>query len=212
MFDYQAGEKYRLTLIMVGLAGLLAGIFFTILLVPSPEPSHRSRPQPAYMRDPDVTGRREMPTAQTAAAPGAAQAMPPSEPIVLANPMLAKTLVEQWLPYAWDLSAGSAKGSQERALLAMTPDCAAAYQKNIWTPDLAKQIEESGLQSAFKADNITVGDNLADGSVVVYVNGTQTLNVPSKGSTARQVRLEYMVKMTQEGLRIAGISEGGKSM
>lgn len=210
MFDYQAGEKYKLTLIMVGLAGLMAGIFFTILLMPPPEPTRRGRPVPPYMRDPDVSGRRAV---GVTGGPGAAQAMtPPAAPGSLANPLLAKTLVEQWLPLAWDLSAGTAKASQERAMMAMTQECAVAYQKNIWTPDLAKQIDESGLQSAFKADNISGGDPLADGSVVVYVNGTQTLNVPGKGSSARPVKLEYMVKMTPEGMRIAGISEGGKSM
>jgi hypothetical protein len=213
MFDYQAGEKYKLTLIMVALAGIMAGMFFTVLLMPTPEPQRRGgRPAPAYMRDPDITGKRAVGNAEYSS-PGAAQAMTPqAQPTQLANPLLAKSLVEQWLPLAWDLSAGSAKASQERAMLAMTSDCAEAYQKNIWTPDLAKQIDESGLQSAFKPDSISVGDPLADGAVVVYVSGTQTLNVPGKGSTARQVKLEYMVKMTSEGLRIAGISEGGKSM
>jgi hypothetical protein len=210
MFDYQAGERYKLTLIMVGLAGLMAGMFFAVLLMPTPEPTRR-RPVPAYMRDPDITGKR---AAGNPGAPGAAQAMAPqAAPGSLTDPVAAKALVERWLPLAWDLSAGSAKGNQELAMQYMTADCAAAYQRNIWTPDLAKQIDESGLQSAFRPDRVAVGEPLTDGSVVVYVDGTQTLTVPGKGSTARQVKLEYMVKMTADQmLRIAGISEGGKSM
>ncbi len=39
MFDYQAGEKYKLTLIMVAIAGLMAGAFFTILFSAGPEPA-----------------------------------------------------------------------------------------------------------------------------------------------------------------------------
>lgn len=212
MFDYQAGERYKLTLIMVGLAGLMAGMFFAVLLMPTPEPTRR-RPVPAYMQDPDITGRRAV---GNHAAPGAAQAMAPQAAagaVNLTDPVAAKALVERWLPYAWNLSAGTAKASQEQAMQYMTADCAAAYQRNIWTPDLAKQIDESGLQSNFRPDRVAVGDPLTDGSVVVFVDGTQTLTVPGKGSTARQVKLEYMVKMTDDQvLRIAGISEGGKSM
>ncbi len=210
MFDYQAGERYRLTLIVVGLAGMMAGIFFCVLLMPTPEPTRHKGPAPAYMRDPDVSGRR---SASAPAASGAAAAMvPTSAQAKLTDPLLAKTLIEQWLPLAWDLSAGSAQTSQERAILAMTPDCAEAYRKNIWTPDLSKQLNEAGLKSEFQASSISVGEPLADGSVVVYVSGNQILNIPGKGATTRAVKLEYLVKMTAEGMRIAGISEGGKSM
>ena len=55
MFDYQAGEKYKLTLIMVALAGMMAGAFFTILLSAGPEPA-RVRPHAAYLDNPDITG------------------------------------------------------------------------------------------------------------------------------------------------------------
>lgn len=208
MFDYQAGEKYKLTLIMVGLAGLMAGIFFTVLLMPTPEPVRR-HPMPAYMRDPDVSG-RQSDAASNPSNGGAANAMTlQAAPAVMTDPNMAKVLIQQWLPLAWDLSAGTAKASQDKAMQYMTPDCAAAYQRNIWTPDLAKQIDESGLKSAFSPGNISASQN-GDGSVVVFVDGEQTLMVPGKGSTSRVVRLEYMVKQTAEGLRIAGISEAGR--
>src|SRR5437762_13651666 len=102
--------------------------------------------------------------------------MTPEAPAaVQTDPGTAKTLIERWLPVAWDLSAGTAKASQERAMAYMTPECADAYRKNIWSPDLEKQINESGLQSSFAAQSISVGGTEADGSAVVFVSGTQTL-------------------------------------
>ncbi len=59
MFDYQAGEKYKLTLIMVAIAGVMAGMFFTVLLMPTPEaPQARKRQHQPWMDNPDVTGGR----------------------------------------------------------------------------------------------------------------------------------------------------------
>lgn len=197
-----------MTLIMVGLAGLLAGIFFTVLLMPSPEPVRR-RPVPAYMRDPDVTGR----VAAMPPGPGAAEAMtPPAAPVAVANPGVARTLIEQWLPLAWDLSSGTAKQSQEKAIAYMTPECADAYRRNIWTADLARQIDEAGIKSSFTTQRVEAGELQADGSVVIFVEGVQVLSVEGRGSSSRPVKLEYLIRQTPEGLRIAGISEGGKTM
>lgn len=206
MFDYQAGEKYKLTLIMVAVAGLMAGIFFTILIMPSPAPQRAHRQRPAWANDPDVTGR---PAAVADYGAGAAGAHP-AQSANATDPNLAKTLIEQWLPLAWDLSAGTAKASQDKAMAYMTPDCAGAYKQNIWTEDLARQIDECGLKSTFRADKVGVGAPQADGSVVVFVDGEQQLTVPGKGTTARPVKLEYLVRQTADGMRIAGISEGGQ--
>src|SRR5262249_24361689 len=205
MLDYQPGEKYRMTLIMVGLAGLLAGIFFAVLLMPTPEPVRR-RPIPAYMRNPDVTGRPE--TSQVG--PGAAEAMPTpaaAPPVAVADPIVARTLIEQWLPLAWDLSAGTAADSQEKAIAYMTKECADAYRHNTWNPELAKQISEAGLHSSFQAARVEAGELQPDGSVVVFVDGTQILSVPGKGSQSRPVKLEDLIRQTPEGLRTARISQ-----
>ena len=155
MFDYQAGEKYKLTIIMVALAGFMAGVFLTVMLMPTPEPARR-RAIPAYMRDPDITGRYAQ---QSVPASGAAQAMSSPQAVSGVEPQVAKTLITQWLPLAWDLSAGTAKSNQEKAMMYMTPECAAAYRQNIWTPDLGKQIDESGLKSNFQAGKIEAGES-----------------------------------------------------
>src|SRR5215472_13172073 len=99
MFDYQAGEKYKLTLIMVGISGMLAGIFVTLLLMPTPEPARgRTRYHAAWMDNPDVTGRPKVSAAegnnqlaqQAASAQPAQTQAPPGE---RADPNTALSLV-----------------------------------------------------------------------------------------------------------------------
>jgi hypothetical protein len=231
MFDYQAGEKFKLTLIMVGFAGLMAGMLFTMILMPSSEPpSRRKQAQMsedngrhpgirdagnAYSAAQSRASRylhpEDDPAAQ-AATPGAPGTPPqaaaaPTGPAT--DPTVATTFLEQWLPVAWDPSAGTAKNSQEKAILYMTPECATAYRQNIWTSDLSKQIEDSGLQSTFQPRKVAASQTQPDGSVVIFVEGEQVLQVPGKESQTRPVKLEYLVRTTSDGLRIAGISEGG---
>lgn len=215
MFDYQAGEKYKLTLIMVGIAGLLAGMFFTLLLMPSPDISPARRRAMAYSRamsDPDVTGRRASSVPAGAATsmdqgPGAASATGQAQ-VALVNRAQAMEFMQNWLPRVWDLSAQTAATDQEEAIKWMTPDCAAEYRQNIWTADTAKQVSNSGLVSQFHIKTMDISDNLRDGSVVVKVDGTQTLKAPA-GEKSKDVKLEYMLKQTADGMRIAGISDAG---
>lgn len=211
MFDYQAGEKYRLTLIMVGVAGIMAGMFFTMLLMPTPQPTRR-RAQPAYMSHPDITGQAQAPgSTQRAASPSVPTPAPtPTNPNAVL-PEEAQSLINSWLPYAWDLSAGTAKASQEKAMSYMTDQAKVAYKQNIWTDEIAKQIDEAGVQSTFKPHEIKVGSMQPDGSIVVFVTGEQVLSVPQKGSTSRVVSLEYLIRKVRGQLRIAGISEGSKN-
>src|SRR4051812_14463098 len=109
MFDYQAGEKYKLTLIMVGFAGLMAGMLFTMLVMPQPDTRKKGRPMPAYMRDPDATGGRGIgPQSAYAGAQNAAANATgaPQQPAgELTDPNMALNLVTSWLPVVWDLSA-----------------------------------------------------------------------------------------------------------
>ncbi len=208
MFDYQAGEKYRITLIMVALAGLMAGAFFTILLSGGSEPA-KARPRAAYMDDPDINGGRPVSSAQTSTYARTNSQAQISQ-ANMADPLNSLNLVQDWLPLAWDLSAGTASESQEKAIEYMTPECANAYKQNVWTPEIAQQINASGIKSTFSASRVAAGNNQSDGSVIITVEGKQVLNIPNKGSKTRSVKLEYLIKNTADGLRIAGISEGGK--
>lgn len=216
MFDYQAGEKYKLTLIMVAIAGAMAGMFFTVLLMPTPEaPQARRQKHQPWMDNPDVTGGgMRMAGAAQAAGPRdgtlpddaqAQQAQAPAGPVTSATDALS--LIEAWIPLAWDLSAGTASTSQEKAILYMTPECAQSYRQNVWTNEISQQIDASGIKSTFRATKVAAGAQQPDGSIVIVVEGEQILNVPDQASRQRPVKVEYLVKKTQEGLRICGISE-----
>ena len=205
MFDYQAGEKYKLTLIMVGIAGLMAGMLFTLVLMPQPESPHRKHHKVNWSTNAEGGGARNSRHAGAQQEPAA-----PEPAVTMVNATEAQNLVTTWLPLAWDLSAGSARNSQEKAIMYMTPDCAAAYKQNVWTPDVAKTIEDAGLQSKFEPQKISPGQPQSDGSIVVFVEGMQTMTVPGKGSQQKPKRLEYLIKSTPEGLRVAGISESGQ--
>ena len=209
MFDYQAGEKYKLTLIMVGFAGLMAGMLFTLVLMPQQESPRRKKHHSVnWSTTTEATGAGSHSRRSVGSSPQ--QAAGPEPTVTMVSAADAQNLVTSWIPLAWDLSAGSARGSQEKAIMYMTPDCAAAYKQNVWTPDVAKTIEDAGLQSTFTLEKITPGQPQSDGSIVVFVEGTQVMSVPGKGTQQRSKRLEYLIKSTQEGLRVAGISESGQ--
>jgi hypothetical protein len=219
MFDYQAGEKYKLTLIMVAVAGLLAGIFFTMLLMPSEAPASRRRaPLTRAQSDPDVTGGSRFASAQVAAnmlqaagalpsAPGSVGpgSAPPANPVDRAQ---IPNFMSTWLPRVWDLGAETASNAQEWAIAQMTPNCAAAYRHNIWTEALAKQVQGSGLQSAFVISTVEPGEAMQDGSCEVKVKGIQTLSAANGQQKQRVINVVYMVVQTPEGMKIAGISDG----
>ncbi len=214
MFDYQAGEKFKLTLIMVGFAGLMAGMLFTMLFMPPSTQQPRRHHHLKYEMNPDVTGQAtqdgaavSQPAQAADTTPSAAARQAATQVVVSASDALG--LINAWLPLSWDLSAASAKNSQEKAIMYMTPECAQAYRQNIWTADIAQQITQSGLQTTFNANKVAAGQPQADGSIVIYVDGVQTLSVPGKGTEQRPIKYEYLVKLTADGLRIAGISEGG---
>jgi hypothetical protein len=205
MFDYQAGEKFKLTLIMTGIAGLMAGMFFTFLFMPAPAPQQHTRQRQAWMSNPDVTGVPNMPvtTYGSAAAPNSPSIPDPN----IVDPNMAQTLIQQFLPFAWDLSASSAQASQERAILYMTPECASAYRTNIWTSTIAHQIHESSIQSRFTANKVYLGPSQGDGTVTVCVEGQQVLSVPNQAPKTRTIKVQYQIRHTAEGLRIGSISE-----
>lgn len=216
MFDYQAGEKYKLTLIIVGFAGAMVGMFFTLLLSPEQPTQRVAKQRPKWADHPDVTGGRTASSHGRAidgygAAPG--QAPLTAEPQVApTDPQQAVSLISDWLPKAWDFSAATAAASQEQAIQYMSPECAQAYRTNIWTQDMAQTIAQSGATSQFQTTSVQVGETRPDGAVVVLVEGKQILNVPQKGQNVHDVKFEYLVKMTPDNrLQIAGMGEAGKA-
>jgi hypothetical protein len=138
-----------------------------------------------------------------AGAGAAPAAVPPGQMVDRAQ---VPNFMQTWLPRIWDLGATTADAAQEWAIGNMTPNCAAAYRANVWTPQLAKQVRESGLQSVFTISSVEPGENLADGSVEVKVRGIQIMSAANGQQKQRTVNVTYMVVQTPDGLKIAGIS------
>jgi hypothetical protein len=205
MFDYQAGEKYKMTLIMVGVAGAMAGVFFTLILSPTPVPTkHRQRSKADS--HPDVTGVAR-PHSERYPQSSASQGQPP--PVDAVDNFKATALVEGFLPLAWDFNAASAANSQQSAMSLMTPDCAQSYITNIWTPEMATTIANSGMKSKWNQRLVSARPNQADGSIEIVVEGEQELQLPGEPPKPRPVKFVYLVKKASDGtLKIAGISEG----
>lgn len=216
MFDYQAGERYKMTLIMVGVAGIMAGVFFTLLLSPTPEPTKHGRPRPKYADNPDITGRPRTPGSEQRSGvyddgtpvPGSAPAGAGAEPGAgMTDGDKAKDFVHSFIGYAFDLNAASAQQSQSAAMGMMTPDVAQSYRESIWTDEMQKMIPEVGLQSKFTTSKVSLGQTEPDGSVVVFVEGEHTLIVPGGTTKVNRIDMEYLVQSTPQGMRIVGIKD-----
>ncbi|MDZ4836789.1 MAG: hypothetical protein SGJ27_23660 [Candidatus Melainabacteria bacterium] len=221
MFDYQAGEKYKLTLILVGFAGAMIGMFFTLLLSPSAPPTQVGKNKPKWASNGDVNGGGQVTGGRRGRAIDGYKVSPEealsqetaAQPFVHTDENQAVSLVQGWLALAWDFNATTASASQEKAMQYMSADCAGAYRQNIWTDEMAKTIAQSGAVSTFSPSVVKVGETRQDGAVVVVVEGRQVLEVPGKGSNSHEVKLEYLVKQTSDGkMQIAGIAEAGKSL
>jgi hypothetical protein len=208
MFDYQAGEKYKMTLIVVGVVGMMAGVTLTVFLSPTPD-APKGRPRTKADSHPDITGVAPTPGGYQAPNDGGQPAYPP--PVDKANMVdatKATEFVKVWLPNAMDFNAASAAGSQQSAMNYMTPECLSAYKENVWSPDAAEGVTSSGMKSTWQQTIISARPNQPDGSIEIAVEGTQKLLIPGAQPTERKVKFVYLVKKVGTDLKIAGISEG----
>jgi hypothetical protein len=220
MFDYQAGEKYKLTLIMVGAAGVMAGAFFTLLLSPpgeAPQQKPHGRgarggagggaPATDAVLDSSQRHHRGM-RDQGAGGPGPQSGGPSAAPAEQADKAESRDLVANLLPIIFDFNSVSANRSQEQAMASMTPECATLYRQNVWTAEVAQGVAGASMTSTFTPSMCEAYTSTADGSVVIKVEGEQVLNVQGQ-QRPKHVSMEYLVKKTPQGLKICGISESG---
>jgi hypothetical protein len=211
MFDYQAGEKYKLTLIMVGAAGVMAGAFFTLLLSPPAEPPHKDRRATKISNDPDMNGTPRMPHGRGMRDNGVPRypdgtPMSSAPPQATADKTESKNLVMTMLPLAFDFNSTSANRSQELAMAYMTPECANNYRTSVWTPEIAQSVAGAAMTSSFNTTVCEPYTSTEDGSVVIKVEGEQVLVLQGQ-QRPKHVSMEILVKKTNQGLKVAGISD-----
>lgn len=210
MFYYQAGDRYKLTLSMVAVAGLMAGVFFTLLLgggAPSEPPRRARTKQNPYNPD---TG--------AAAVGGRGSSMvtgPGGDPNAATTPQVsdaqaAQDFVRNFVTYSFNMNSNAASASQAQAMAMMDSETAKAYRNNVWTPDLEQLVTTSNLTSQFNITSISSGQQNPDGSIVIFMNGTQILNSPASGQQQKPVSVEYLVQRGPSGWHIIGIQEKGQ--
>ncbi|MBS1990987.1 MAG: hypothetical protein JSS83_10745 [Cyanobacteria bacterium SZAS LIN-3] len=207
MFDYQAGEKQKLLLIMTAVSGVIAGSFFTLLLS-SPGEAPRAPQRGGRMRSGE-TGGGGPPLRSVSGRGMRDNGVPPAPPVEEVDRGAAQSMVQGTLPLMWDFNSATANQSQEQAMTFMTQDCAQNYRLNVWTPEIAKSVGAAGMTSSFTPQMCQAITSEADGSVVVKVQGQQVLNLQGQPPKLKQVQMEYLVKRTPSGLKICGISESG---
>jgi len=215
MFDYQAGEKQKLLLIMTAVSGVVAGAFFTLLLAP---------PGEAPQKPTRGGGSRRLQNMERGAAQsavplrainggmrdGGAQANQPPAAVSEVDKGAAQSMVQGALKYMWDFNSSTSNQSQQQAMAQMTADCAQNYRLNVWTPEIAQKVAAAGMTSSFTPLSCEAITSEADGSVVVKVQGQQILNLQGQPPQQKQVLMEYLVRRTPSGeLKICGISESG---
>ena len=213
MFDYQAGEKYKLTLIMVGAAGVMAGAFFTLLLSPPAEAPHKDKRASKIANDPDMNGAPRMPHGHGMRDNGVPRypdgtPMPQAPPAAQVDKNEAATMVQNMLPLTWDFNSTSANRSQEMAMAYMTPECANNYRQYVWTPQIAEGVAGAAMTSTFTPTVCQPLTSTEDGSVVIKVEGEQVLVVQGQ-QRPKHISMEYLVKKTAQGLKVCGVSESG---
>lgn len=203
MFDYQAGERYRITLIMVAVAGFIAGIFIMILLAPPSEAPRKKRAMTRANYDPDVTG---VPRGGGGGGGGGnpQQAVQPQA----ADAQAAKDFIRNFSYNAFDLSAQTASDSQAKAMQQMTPQCAQSYRASIWTPEMEQMVRESGVRATFQPQRVESGQATPDGGIVIFLTGSQTLTREDGASQNKEINVQYMVQRGGDGsLKVSGIED-----
>ncbi len=211
MFDYQAGEKYKLTMIMVGMTGVIVGSALTLFLA-APGDAPKARRGHGSARPQNYEGRGGSLRASGGAGPpgaGAGMEVPQAPPSEQVDKGAAQALVQGFLPLTWDFNSTTANRSQEQAMNMMTADCAQNYKLNVWTPDIAQAVTGAGMTSSFQPSACEAITTDVDGSVVIKVEGEQILNLQGQPPKPKHVSMEYLVKKTPSGLRVSGISESG---
>lgn len=210
MFDYQAGERYKLTLIFVGIAGLMAGVFFTLLLgstgePPRPQRGRGARGQSAMI--PPGSGKMRGNTYQQQQQQQQLQPTGPQNASEV-DSTAARDLIHNFAPLSFDMSAATCDASQAQAIQMMTPEFANTYRATIWTPELSRLVKESGVQSSFTLRTVQALQANADGSIAVRISGTKLLTKMDGESQSNEVNMEYLCQKDTNGqFKVAGIKD-----
>jgi hypothetical protein len=121
------------------------------------------------------------------------------------TPQLACDFTTWWLTSAMDYSAQTAQQSHNQAMAWMTPDAAAVFQQNFWTPQIQEAVTTGRLIAAFQPTGVQAQAVNPDGSVVIGVAGTMVIQSGGQ-PVPQQFLASFLVKQDKDGMRVAGVN------
>jgi hypothetical protein len=146
-------------------------------------------------------------TAATQAAGNAAQqpAAPaqPAASAVKLEPKLAMDFVRWWLTLALDYSVSS-PGNHKKAMDYAKPSVAKQFSKSFYTPEVMQGVANGTLAGAFEPVTVQAIAINPDGSVVVTVIGTLSMQSSGSQPVSQSLVLEFLVEKDPEGVHMAG--------
>jgi hypothetical protein len=119
------------------------------------------------------------------------------------TPDLATQFVRWWLTQSMDYRMDTGAASHKVAAVWMLPDACNAFEQLYWGDHIKQGIASGTIVGAFQPVSVVPIATNPDGSVVVTVVGTLTMQQSGQQPASQQLTMDFLVKKTADGFRIA---------
>lgn len=119
------------------------------------------------------------------------------------TPDLATQFVRWWLTQAMDYRMDTGAASHKVAAVWMLPDACNAFEQLYWGDHIKQGIAAGTIVGAFQPVSVVPIATNPDGSVVITVVGTLTMQQSGQQPASQQLTMDFLVKKTADGFRIA---------
>ncbi|MBS2008911.1 MAG: hypothetical protein JST01_17810 [Cyanobacteria bacterium SZAS TMP-1] len=130
------------------------------------------------------------------------QAQPQQNPTAL-DPQLAIKFVRWWLTMALDYSVNAA-ASHKKAMAYAKPQVARTFTQSFYTQEVMQGIANGTLAGSFEPATVQAVAINPDGSVVVTVLGTLTMQSSGSQPVSQSLVLDFSVAKDAQGVRMTG--------
>jgi hypothetical protein len=136
------------------------------------------------------------------AQPAGASAQP-AAPAPILEPKLAVDFVRWWLTMALDYSITS-PANHKKAMAYAKPSVAKIFSQSFYTQEVMQGVANGTLAGAFEPVTVQAIAINPDGSVVVSVIGTLSMQSSGSQPVSQSLVLEFLVEKDPEGVHMAG--------
>jgi len=132
-----------------------------------------------------------------------AAGQPAAAPPKLA-PSLAVDFVRWWLTMALDYSVNTGAANHKKAMSYAKPQVARTFSDGFYTQDVIARVANGTLAGSFQPATVQAVAINPDGSVVVTVIGTLSMQSSGSQPVSQSLVLEFLVSKDNEGCRMTG--------